>query len=311
LTVETQARPDLRAVLALVAVQLCFGSFPVLGKLAMRDVAPFVIAAVRVVAGVFFLGLLARDRLRREAPLSAREHLELAFLALLGIVGNQVLFISGLSRSTATNAALLSATIPVFTVALALLAGVDEPSRRRLVGVPLALAGALVLMNVERFDLSGRTLRGDIMLVLNCLSYAGFLVAGRRILRRRHPLAVTAWLFRYGSVPILLLALPSLARARPADLQVGTWALLAAIVAFPTLAAYSLNIWALARTGPSTTAIFFYLQPLFAAALAAAVLGEHPGPRTALGAVLIFAGVALATGPALSPAAGRAPRRGT
>ncbi len=277
----------------------------------MREIPPLAIAAVRVLAGVFLLGLLAREKLREEPPLSPREHLELAFLALLGIVGNQVLFISGLSRSTATNAALLSATIPVFTVALAFLAGADRLSRRRLIGVPLALCGALVLMNVESFDLSGRTLPGDLMLVLNCLSYAGFLVAARGILRRRHPLAVTAWLFRWGAVPILVLALQSLSRVRPAEITAGGWAALAAIVAFPTVVAYSLNTWALARTGPSTTAIFFYLQPLFAAALAAAVLGERPGPRTGLGALLIFAGVALATATAFSRPAGRASPRGT
>lgn len=276
----------------------------------MREIEPFVIAAVRVTAGILVLGLLARGRLRREAPLAPREHLELAFLALLGIVGNQVLFISGLSRSTATNAALLSATIPVFTVALALLSGADTPSRRRLVGVPLALSGALVLMDVEHLDLTGRTFRGDLMLVVNCLSYAGFLVAARGILRRRHPLAVTAWLFRYGALPILLLASSSLVRVRPAEITAGGWAALAAIVAFPTVAAYSLNTWALARTGPSTTAVFFYLQPLFAAALAAVVLGERPGPRTALGALLIFTGVAVATAPAFSRPASPAPRRG-
>jgi len=298
LPAEGARRPDLRAALALVAVQLCFGAFPVFGKIALVEVSPFVLATLRAAVGAAVLGLLAGPRLRRELPLSAREHAELFGLALLGIVGNQVLFISGLHRSTATNAALISAMIPVFTLALAALFRVDTPSPRRLVGVPLALAGALLLMNLGRVDLSDRTFAGDAMLVLNCLSYAAFLVASRGILRRRDALAVTAWLFRYGAAPILLLSLPDLLRFRPAEVSAAAWAAVAGILAFPTVAAYSLNIWALARTGPSTAAAYVYLQPLVAAALAWMVLAERPGPRTGLAALLIFAGLALATFPA-------------
>ncbi|HQR67191.1 MAG TPA: DMT family transporter [Thermoanaerobaculia bacterium] len=290
-------RPDLRPALALVAVQLCFGAFPVFGKIALAEVSPLVLAALRAAAGVAVLGLLARERLRREAPLTLREHAELLGLALLGIVGNQVLFISGLHRSTATNAALISATIPVFTLALAALFRVDAPSPRRLVGIPLALSGALLLMNLGAVRLSDRTLVGDVMLVVNCLSYAAFLVGSRGLLRRRDALAVTAWLFRYGAVPIFVLAAPDLLAFRPAAVSAGAWGAVAGILAFPTVAAYSLNIWALARTGPSTAAVFVYLQPLVASALAWTVLGERPGPRTGLAALLIFAGLALATLP--------------
>jgi drug/metabolite transporter (DMT)-like permease len=301
LEADAARRPEARALLALVAVQICFAAFPVFGKIAMRSVTPFDVAALRAVAGAAALGLLAGPRLRRERPLSARDHAELFGLALLGIVGNQVLFISGLNRSTATNAALISALIPVFTLALAALFRVETPSPRRLAGVPVALAGALLLMPLRRFDLSDRALGGDLMLVLNGLCYAGFLVAGRGILRRRDALAVAAWVFRYGALPVVALALPDLLRLRPAGVPPVAWAALAGIVAFPTVAAYGLNIWALSRTGPSTAAVFVYLQPLLAAGLAAAVLGERPGPRTALAAVLIFAGLALTTAPGRVP----------
>jgi drug/metabolite transporter (DMT)-like permease len=294
---DATARLETRALLALVAVQICFAAFPVLGKIAMRAVTPFDVAALRVVAGAAALGLLAAPRLRRERPLSLREHTELLGLALLGIVGNQLFFISGLDRSTATNAALIGATIPVFTVALAALFRVEDLSWRRLVGVPLALAGALLLMPSRRLDLSDRALGGDLMLILNCLCYAGFLVAGRRILRRRDALAVATWIFRWGALPVVALAIPDLLRLRPVEVPPGAWAALAGIVIFPTVAAYGLNIWALSRTDPSTAAVFVYLQPLLAAALAAAVLGERPGPRTGLAALLIFAGLALATWP--------------
>jgi drug/metabolite transporter (DMT)-like permease len=52
--------------------------------------------------------------------------------------------------------------------------------------------------------------------------------------------------------------------------------------------------------------MFIYVQPLVAMTLANLVLGESPSPRTAAAAVLIFAGIALATWPVRSSRAARA-----
>ena len=56
-----------------------------------------------------------------------------------------------------------------------------------------------------------------------------------------------------------------------------------------------MNAWALGRVAPSTVAIYIYLQPLIAFALAPVLLGEHLNSRTWVATVLIFAGVALVT----------------
>jgi drug/metabolite transporter (DMT)-like permease len=292
-------RPDVAAAAALVAVQLCFGSFPVLGKIAMREVGPLVIAAFRVVLGAVLLTALARRAEPGEAPPGPADRRQLFLLSLLGVVLNQLLFISGLSRTTVTNTALLQATMPVFTLLIAAAARVDRPALGRMLGVPLALSGALLLMNLTAVDFRSRTFSGDVMILVNGLCYSAYLVAARGILRRRAPLGMTAALFRYATVPILVVALPDLLRFRPGDVSAGAWAALTAIVAFPTFLAYALNTWALARTGPSTAAVYIYLQPLVALALGWSVLSERPGPRTGLAALLIFAGIALATWPAV------------
>jgi drug/metabolite transporter (DMT)-like permease len=72
------------------------------------------------------------------------------------------------------------------------------------------------------------------------------------------------------------------------------WIWLAFVVVFPTAGAYLLNNWALARADASVVALFIYLQPLIAALLAMARLGERPSPATWAGGVLVFAAVFLA-----------------
>ena len=287
---------DGRAVLALLAVQVCYATFPVLGKIAMREIPPFVVAAFRVVSGAAFLTVVAR--LLAPAPkFDRRDRWTLAGVSMLGIVANQTLFVNGLARTTATNTTLLTTTIPVFTLLLAVLFRVEKASLRPFLGVPLALAGVLLLLDLRRVHLGTATLTGDLLIAVNSICYAGFLVAWRGILTRHPAITVTAAVFRWGAAPVLLLALPDALKFRPSEVHAGPWAALAGVILLSTLLAYSLTAWALARTMPSTAAVFAYVQPLLAISLAFLVLGERPGPRTGVAAMLIFAGVGLTTIP--------------
>jgi drug/metabolite transporter (DMT)-like permease len=285
---------------ALLLVQLFFGTLPVFGKIAMREMTPFALAAFRGVLGALLLSLAARAIAGPAPGQTLRDRLEVALLAFLGIVANQVLFISGLKRTTATHATLLTATVPVFTILAGLLLGRERPTLRRVLAVPIAFSGILFLLDPARLDFRGSTLAGDLLVTSNACVYAFFLVRARDVLARRSSLSFIAQAFRYGAVPILLLALPDLARLRPAELSRGAWWALAGVVLLGTVGSYALNSWALARTGAATTAFFIYVQPLFAGGLAFFVLGEQPSPRLFGAAALIFAGVALAVWPARS-----------
>ncbi len=292
---------------ALFFAQAFFAAFPVLGKIALRQAETMTIAACRVVFGSLFLTLAARFLAKEERPPTARERWEIALLSLLGIVLNQLLYITGLSLSTAADVALLVCTIPVFTLLIGIVLGRERPGLRRAAGIPLALSGTLLLLNLHRLDFHDQTLVGNFLVVLNCLVYSLFLVRARDILAHRSPLGFTAAIFRYGTIPILLFAIPSLTRLHPSALSRRTVLAIAALVLFPTALAYLLNAWALARTDASTTAVFHYMQPLLAWALAWVVLGERPGPRFLAAAGLILAGLALTTWPSRGGPARPAP----
>jgi drug/metabolite transporter (DMT)-like permease len=296
----TVRRGGLLPYLALFVVQLCFGSFPVFGKLALAETAPLVLASFRAVVGAFVLSLLARA-MDPGGTFEAKDRRTLAVLSFFGIVANQVLFVLGLARTTATNATLLTAMVPVLTVGVAAVFARERPSARRLLGIPVAVAGLLWLLDVARLDFGDRTLAGNALILANALSYSIFLVLSREILRRHSAIRVTAAIFRYAALPVLLLAVPDLWRFRPVALSPRAWTGIAGAVVLATVVAYSLNAWGLARTSPATAAMFVYVQPLVAMTLARVVLGEAPSPRTAAAAVLIFAGIALSTWPARRP----------
>ncbi|MDQ5872229.1 MAG: DMT family transporter, partial [Acidobacteriota bacterium] len=230
-------------------------------------------------------------------PIRREDRRLLVVLAILGVSLNQVLFIFGLSLTSAINTTILISSIPAFTLAAAVLLGREALTGRALAGTILAGAGALVLLNAERFDWGSRFFRGNLLILANSLSYSLYLVLARPLLARYRALTFTAALFRYGTLPILAVSIPALAVFSPTAPARGAWWSLAAVVLFCTALPYFLNSWALARVSASRVATYVFLQPVIAATLAILVLGERPGWRTGVAAVLVFAGLAVSLRP--------------
>ncbi|HEY8429222.1 MAG TPA: DMT family transporter [Sandaracinaceae bacterium] len=277
----------------LVAVQLGFASHHVASKVVLRELSPGALSLVRAAsaAAVLFAVHAARRGLPR-VPL--RDLPLLSACALLGIAANQVCFFEGLARSTAINASVLVTTIPVFTVLTAIALRKEPASGRTLLGVAVALAGALYLVGVEAFELGPHTMVGDGLIALNALFYGVYLVLVTPLVQRHGSLTVVVWLFALGSLWIAPYGARDLVLEAPA-LGLGAWALVAVIVLVATVFTYLANAWALKHAPASIVAIYIYLQPIAAAALAVAVLGEAVTSRVALASLLVFTGIYLVT----------------
>lgn len=237
---------------------------------------------------------------RRLTPLLKMPVKDIALLTLcsmIGIVGNQFLYVKGLSLTTVINAALLSTTIPVFTLFVSILFGYDRLSPRRLFGIMLAAAGVVYLVNPARADLSHQTTAGNLLLISNSLLYAVYIVISKDLFERYGALNVITWTFLVGSVVTIPVGIYSLQQENLSAISAGVWLIVALIILFPTVGAYYLNAWALTKVPPSTVAVYIYLQPLIAFGVAPLLLGEQLNWRTGIAAILIFAGVAMVTKP--------------
>lgn len=279
--------------LALIAVQIMFASLSVVGKLALRELSPFALICARVSAATLIL-VVARRLLRPGERVAARDLPELALYALFGVVANMLLFISGLERTTATNAVVIGATIPVFTVGVAVALRKEAATLPKLLGLGVAFGGALAIVGAGRFEGGGRHLVGNLLVVLNSLSFSVYLVISRRLLARYSPMTVVSWVFVFGTLGVLPFGAHGLAAQAP-HLSARGWWCVAYIVLFPTVGTYFLNMFALQRVPSSLVAIYIYVQPVVGALLAAAALGERPAAATYVGGALIGCGIWLVT----------------
>lgn len=276
----------------LIVVQALFATLAIAAKLALRELPASALIVLRVSGAA--VTLLALRRLAGIPGVRGRRDLaRLALYSLLGVVLNQLLYMQGLTLTTAIHANLLITTVPVFTLAAAVLAGHERATRTGVAGLALAMAGALLLLDPTKLDLRGGTALGDVMILLNALAYALFLVFSKEMLQRHPPLAVISGVFLFGAVGTLPFGVPGLVATELGEVSSRTWLLVAYIVLVPTVATYWISLWALRRVTSSLVAVYIYVQPLVTVAIAPFVLGERPGPELAAAGAAIFAGIAL------------------
>jgi drug/metabolite transporter (DMT)-like permease len=280
--------------LALIAVQVMFGTWPIVGKVVLQTVPTAGLVGLRVAGAA--LAFIIVGRMTGGVGRIRREHWTLlAVSSLLGLVLNQWLFVKGLSLTTAINSTLLSTTIPVFTLLVGILLRTDHATLRRMLGIALAASGVVYLIGPARSEFSSLTRTGDLLIVTNSLCFGAYIAVSKDLVRRYRALTVITWIFIVACVATVPAGVLSLSHISLSEITVGVWLKILFIILVPTVAAYYLNAWALARVPPSTVAVYIYLQPLIAFVLAPLILGEKLSWRAAIASILIFAGVLVVT----------------
>ena len=281
-------------VIALLLVQSFFGSLPVIAKVVLPVLPPMSLVGFRV--GITALVLFAFQLHRGRLWLRDRsDYLRLAVLSLFGVVFNQLLFIGGLSRTKASNTSLLAVTIPIFTLIVAAIAGSERIARTKIIGIALAAAGIILLIDPRAASFSSETTIGDMMIIANSLSYGIYVATSKELITRNGAFRSMMWVFIFASVICVPIGLTSLSSIDVLAVPTNVWLLVLYIAVFATAAPYLLNAWALARVSPATVAVFVYLQPLIGFILAVIFLGEKIDFRFIIAALLVFAGVFMTT----------------
>lgn len=278
--------------IALLGVAILFSINYIIAKVALRHIEPLAFAYLRVLGSTFLLILITRSV---GQLIERAERIPLIVCSLLGLVLNQVFFVSGLSRTTAHEAAILITTIPLFTLTGAAALRHESLTARKIGGLLVAGAGAVLLLYRRPHAEADGSALGNFLILLNCLSYGLYLVYGRRWIHRFGPLAFLRITFIYASLLMFPLSLPSMLSLKWAIVPAHAWWSLAGVIVGPTVLAYLVNAWALTRADSSTVAAYTYLQPLLATILAVLLLGEVVAPDAAAAAAMILAGVYVST----------------
>jgi O-acetylserine/cysteine efflux transporter len=290
-----------RAVAALIAAGLLWGTTVPLSKLALHWLSPGWLTAVRFGLAAAVLLAAARGRGLRDAFTPA-----VLAAGALGYGGSVLLQNAGISRTSVTHAALLIGAVPVLVAIIAAVWHHAVARPAAWFGFALSLGG-VGLVTVGGGG-GGASLAGDGLVLASLVLSATVTVAQGRLLTGRDPVAVTAVQFLGAALGVLPVA--ALTEGAPAVPDgAGPVLAVAVLVAAGTLLPFTLFAFGQSKVSAEVAGAFLNLEPLVGAAAGAVAFGDPVGLTQAGGGVAIVAGIALSTLPLLtSPRTARAGR---
>uniref|UniRef100_Q020J4 EamA domain-containing protein n=1 Tax=Solibacter usitatus (strain Ellin6076) TaxID=234267 RepID=Q020J4_SOLUE len=209
-------------------------------------------------------------------------------IGLLGLVGNQALFVVGISMTSVAHAGVITALSPVLVLLGSAALGHERISGARIVGLLTAACGVVVLQ-FSRGAAGAATLKGDAVMLASVVVFAGFNLAAKPYAERAGTVRVNAIAYFAAGLLALPLALWSLSRGAHGSLL--AWCGVAYMAAGSSVAGYLIYAYALRHLAASRVSVVVYLQPIVVTLLAIVALGERPGAGFLPAVGLVLAGV--------------------
>ncbi len=291
---------DKRAWTGLLALSVLWGGSFFFVGVAVKEVPPLTVAAIRVlVAAIVLLGVLKLTGL----ALPRRRDVWQAFL-IMGLLNNAIPFsltFWGQTHIPSGLASILNATTPISTVLVAHAFSDDEKlTPGRLLGVLTGFAGVAVMIGPDLLSGLGRNVLAQGACLLAAVSYAFGAVYSRRFGRLGVvPMQVAGGQFIGSSIILLPLALLV---EQSWQIPLPSWQAMAAILALAvvsTALGFVIYFRVMAAAGSNVNLVTL-LVPVSAILLGVLVLGESLLPRHFAGMAVIALGLAAIDGRVLA-----------
>ena len=257
-------------------------------------IKPFGLNLIRVGVTAILLWTLYIFSKQKKA-VAKKDWGKFALCAVTGIAINQLAFIKGLSLTYSIHASLLLLITPILITFIAAWVLKERLTNNKLIGLALGIGGALVLiLTKDRSGNPGDVLKGDLLIILNAISYTLYFVLVKPLMLEYNPIAVLRIVFTIGFFMILPFCWSEFSQINWSIYSSKEYFTLAMIAIPGTFCAYLFKIYGIKNLGAAISGNYIYTQPLFAAALAIGFLGEELSAYKILAGLLIFAGVFLA-----------------
>lgn len=271
---------------AFFALYVIWGSTYFFIRIGIESWPPFMMAGLRFLfAGSVMLAFL----LLRGHRLPSRQ--ELRGAAILGVlmpaIGNGFVTLAEKQVSSGV-AALVVATVPLFTVLFGRFCFGLRATRREWAGIALGMLGMLVLNLGSNLRASPL---GAFWLLFASAGWALGSAWSRIIVQPKGPMG-SAWMMIFGGLALLLGSAAVGERLAAAPSWQG-WMAIAYLSIFGSMLAYSAYLHLLKTVSPAAATSYAYVNPIIAVMLGVLLLGEHVGQQEIIAMVIILSGVIL------------------
>ncbi len=260
-------------------------------KLAIREVSPSVLVAIRVSLG-FLFGALVILIQRVRLPHGLKEWLPLILLGVTNFAAPFFLISWGEKSIDSSIASILDATVPLFTIFLAhYLLNDDRMTFQKVLGLMIGFSGVIVLVSKDIGASSG-TVLGQAAVVLASIFYAGSAVYIRKTTQDVPGIIRSTIPMLSASVIMWATAFLTESPIKLPSLQL-TWIALLFLGILGSGLAFLLAFYLIHEIGPTRSTMVTYIFPLGGIILGVAFLNEQITWQLLAGGILIVVSLAI------------------
>jgi drug/metabolite transporter (DMT)-like permease len=219
-------------------------------------------------------------------------------VALLGVCFFGLFFILyniAIGFTTAARASLALATLPLHTMVVAALLGVEPLTLRKSIGVGVAVLGVMAALATGLSTAPDGAWRGELIMTAAVFCMAFYNVLSRPFMQRSSALGFLAVGMGAGAAALALVGLFTGSIAALNSFGSSQWIAGIYLGVGGGAAAFILWVLALERATPTRVATTMTVNPIAAALLATQLVGEPIRPNLVFGLVAVFAGIWIAT----------------
>lgn len=280
-----------RADAAMSGIVVIWGFHFIVMKDGLADIPPVTYNALRFGSALPVMWLVSY---RHAARLSWRDFRWIVLVTIIGPLGYQIGFASGLARTASTNAAILVATIPTWTALISLIIGMVAIRGRLLAGIAITLVGVVLVVlssSGEGFSLSRENLTGSGLVLGGAIVGAMGGILSKPLVDRLGGMTLALWTYTLTAVGFVILAAPDLVTLSEEDVPVSVWPNVFYSGVLSSVGGFLAWNYALQALGPTRAATYHNFTPIIAAFAGIVVLGDPLTAGLVIGGALTLWGV--------------------
>ncbi|MBA1364024.1 DMT family transporter [Burkholderia gladioli] len=287
-----------RYAFILILSMLLVGSNVGIGKTIVVVVPVAILATLRFVIANAVLWPLWRPSKMR--TVKRAEWLNLFLQALFGTFLFTLLMLTGVQRTSAVAAGVITSTIPAVVALFAWIFLRERPDGRALLSIALAIVG-VVAINLANghapgaASAAGSSLVGNLLILGAVCCESFYVILSRRLTETLRPLDICAYTHLFGMLLMLPLGLLALPHFDYAAVPAGTWALVVWYALSASIFSFCLWMIGIRHVPGSLAGVFSAVLPIAAAVYGIAFLGERPTLAHGFALACVVTGILLAS----------------
>lgn len=278
-------------ILMTLAALFWAGAF-IAGKFGLEELSPISLTTLRLLVSVIFIIIInAADRFK-SLKINKKDIGHFVTLALIGVVGYQILFSTSLKYTTASNASIIVSLSPLITAFLSFLFNYEKLNIQRVGVIILGIIGVIfTITNGSMGNITSLSFNiGDIMMLIAATCLAIYSVLAKTIVTRYTSLTITTYTLVISTLILLPFSIRMDLLQDISKVTLNGWISVSYMAIFPTIIAYLIQQNSIKEIGASQTEMFRNLVPIFSIVLSAIFLGEGIRLVNVLSAsIIIFA----------------------